>query len=498
LRRLIALTLAVAACSGDRQASESAKPAASPRGTDGIALRVPRLGGTARAYVYPRLDSAVWAASGSPPVGRVLSFDPEAGLVAFTDDKGQPRRLDLRMSEVRSASKAKLTSVASANGNEIYGITATGSVTRMTPSGDWTFTPPSPAYAIFPQQNGSLVIAGPVGVSTRLWLIRPTDDNILDSASLSGVTKGARTQAGDRLFFTSRSGLVAVKTPDLSELKGIHLAGVVEAMAPTPSGDRVYVALHDSPKIVVLDRYSESVAGTIDLPSPATDLRTDPLGKLLLARPASGGDSAWVIDIGTGRLIGSVGTLWRTDLPAFAPSSTIATVQGPDVIFVDGATLNTVRKLAGGAKDYWYFFYWNGFRPRPADLDQPVTFGTPDTTLPRDTTPVQAPVDSNRPAPPLRDAHPTVLPPMVLPPPAATQRPSAGFLVSFAAVLSDQRAQEVAATVEVGGKRARVYPTKTGSTTIYRVVLGPFATREEADRIGRESKRQYWVFEAGS
>jgi cell division septation protein DedD len=223
---------------------------------------------------------------------------------------------------------------------------------------------------------------------------------------------------------------------------------------------------------------------------------------MLLAKPANGGDSAWVIDIGTGRLIGSVGTRWTIDLPAFAPSSTIATVQGSDVVFVDGTTLNTVRKVAGGAKDYWYFFYWNGFRPRPADLDQPVTFATPDTTVPRDTTaaqpPVQAPVDSNRAAPPLRDANPTMVPPVVLPPPAATQRPAAGFLVSFAAVLSDQRAQEVAATVEVGGKRARVFPTKTGSTTIYRVVLGPYATREEADRIGRESKRQYWVFEAGS
>ena len=145
---------------------------------------------------------------------------------------------------------------------------------------------------------------------------------------------------------------------------------------------------------------------------------------------------------------------------------------------------------------------WNGVRPRPADLDQPVTFGTPDTTPTPDSTAVQAPapvpVDSNRPAPPLRDAHPTVLPPVVLPPPAAAQRPSAGFLVSFAAVLNEQRAQEIAAAVEVGGKRARVFPTKTGSTSIYRVVLGPYATREEADRIGRESKRQYWVFEGGS
>jgi cell division protein FtsN len=30
---------------------------------------------------------------------------------------------------------------------------------------------------------------------------------------------------------------------------------------------------------------------------------------------------------------------------------------------------------------------------------------------------------------------------------------------------------------------------------LYRVVLGPYATREEADRVGRDSKRQYWIYE---
>jgi hypothetical protein len=26
-------------------------------------------------------------------------------------------------------------------------------------------------------------------------------------------------------------------------------------------------------------------------------------------------------------------------------------------------------------------------------------------------------------------------------------------------------------------------------------VLGPYSTREEADRVGRDSKRQYWIYE---
>jgi cell division septation protein DedD len=455
------------------------------------------MGGTARAYLFPRLDSVVWAAAGSPAVGRVLAFDPEAGLVAFTDDKGQPRRLDLRMGEVRNASRAKFVAVSSANGSEIYGITAGGGVTRMTPSGDWSFKPPQPAQALYPQPDGALIIAGTLGASTRLWLMHPPDDGIVDSAALSGVTRGARTQAGDRLYFTSHAGLVGVRTRDLSPLKEIRIPGDAEAMAPTPSGDRVYVALHESPRVVVADRYSESITGTIELPAAATDLRVDPLGQLILARPADGVDSAWVIAIGTGRLIGSVPTIWTTDLPAFAPSSTIATARGPDVVFVNGSTLNPLRTVAGGAKDYWYFFYWNGFRPRAAALDQPVTFDSPAATSHGDTIPPQQ-LDSSPPSPPLRDASPTMLPPFIPPPPTSPQRRAAGFLVSFAAVLDERKAAEIAAGINVGAAHARVVPTQTGGTAIYRVVLGPYATREEADRVGRNSKRQYWVYEAGS
>ena len=496
MRRLIALTLAVAACRGDRQASNGAHSSVSSRGPDAVAVRIPRAGGTARAYLYPKLDSAVWAASGTPPIGRVLGFDPDAGLVAFTDDKGQPRRLDLRMGEVRSASKTKLSAVASADGNEIYGIAADGTITRMTPSGDWTFKPPQPAQALFPQADGSLVIAGPIGTVTHLWLIHPTDDRILDSASLKGVTRGPRVQAGDRLYFTTADGLTGVKTRDLSALKPIRLPGVAEAMAPTPSGDRIYIAMRESAKIVILDRYSQSLAGTIDIPSSARELRIDPLGELLLARPATGQDSAWVIAIGTGRVIGSVATRWTTDLPAFSHSSTIATVRGADVVFVDETSLNPVRTVAGGAKDYWYFLSWNGFRPRAANLDQPVTFSPPDTSMRRESA-VQPATDSGRPAPAVRDASPTVLPPMVLPPPAPAPRSPGGYVVSFAAVLNQQKAQEIAAGIEVGGARAHVMPTQSGGTPIYRVVLGPYATKDEADRIGRDSKRQYWVFEPG-
>jgi cell division protein FtsN len=71
-------------------------------------------------------------------------------------------------------------------------------------------------------------------------------------------------------------------------------------------------------------------------------------------------------------------------------------------------------------------------------------------------------------------------------------------MVSFATVLDAQKANEIAAGIEIGGSRARVVRAQAGGTPIFRVVVGPYGTREEAERVGRDSKRQYWVYEGGS
>ncbi len=434
----------------------------------------------------------MWSAAGAPHVSRVLGFDADYGVIAVVDEKGQPRRVDLRASEVRLASKEKLSSLSTANGSDIYGITAKGSIARITPAGDWSFDPPSRAGAVFPQPNGALIITGNQGNKTQLWLVRPPSEEIVKTASLPLVSRGVRTQLGDRLYFTVDSGLIGVRTRDLSPVKSVRLDEVVEAIVPTPSGDRLYVAARGSDQLVVVDRYSEQAAGRVDLPGPASDLRMDPLGQYILAKPAAGGDSAWLIAIGTNKVHGTIRSSWRADLPAFAPGSTIAAAGGADVIFINTANLAPASKVSGGARDFWYFFTWNGFRPRAAELDRPVTFDSAAVGAPTEAGAIP-PGDStlSYPSnPPLRDASPTMVP---LPPSPPAQQ--SGYMISFATVLSDQKANELVASIVVNGARPRVLSALSGSTTIYRVVLGPFGTREEADRVGRDSKRQYWVFQ---
>jgi len=80
--------------------------------------------------------------------------------------------------------------------------------------------------------------------------------------------------------------------------------------------------------------------------------------------------------------------------------------------------------------------------------------------------------------------------------PAAVAQPATtGFTVSFAALLTEDKAQQLASTINVGGTMAHVVTTTTAGSPIYRVVLGPYATRDEAVKVGRASKREYWVYE---
>ena len=444
-----------------------------------------------RIYVYPKLDSVVWTLDESPALERVLAFDPDAGTIAYVDAKGFPGRIDLRETDVAKASRAKLTSLSSANGTDIYGINPKGEIVRLNPNGgDWHFKPPVPARAVFAQPNGELIVAANKGAQTLVWKVRPPDAVVQDSAVLPLSGRAVRTQVGDRIYFTVDSGLVGIKAKDLSPVGAVQLDSRVRTLAPTPSGDRIYVATMGDSGISIVDRYSGRVELAIVLPQPPADLRMDVLGRYLLARFPKG-DSAWVIAIGTNRLVGAVPTRWETDLPAVTPDGALALLGAKDVSLVDPEKLNLRSTVDGGAKDFWYFFEWDGFRPRAQGLDQPVTFpgdSAPSDSLASSTpsniggSPTPAGVDTTRGAPPATT------------PPGANPR-STGFTVSFAALLSDEKAQALASTIRVNGISAHVFATTTAGSPIFRVVMGPFATREEANKVGRASKREYWIYE---
>ena len=449
------------------------------RGPDPIVLRIPRTGGVARGYVYPALDSVVWRGPSVGPIDRALAFDAEAGLLAYVTAGGNPARLDLRLARVAIASRAKLTSIASADGTAIFAVDG-NRVRRFTPTGDWDFTPPEPPRAVIPQPDGSLIVTARDGERTTVWRMRAPDPSLLDTAFLGLTGTAVRNQIGDRVYFMTDTALVGLAARDLAVVRSVRFRAPVIAVAPTPSGDRVYVASRDRGELSVVDRYSGRISATIELPGAPRELRMDPLGRYLLVRPESG-DSTWMIAVGTNRLIGSVVSEWKSDLPAVAPDGAVATLHGADVELIEPESLQSVRTIRGGGRDFWYFTFWNGFRARAAGLDRPVEFAPPETLL----------IDSGA-AQPAADSAPPPLPRVPEPVP---QPVSAGYTVSFAALLSENAAIAAAREISLRTSSVRVVATQTAGTRVYRVIAGPFAIRAEAERVGRESGRPYWVYE---
>jgi len=110
---------------------------------------------------------------------------------------------------------------------------------------------------------------------------------------------------------------------------------------------------------------------------------------------------------------------------------------------------------------------------------------------------VTAPPDSTRPPPaPGDSAAPAATPATATPPttPPAAPR-GAGFTVQFASLLSEEKAREESRGITVEGKSPRVVSSVRGGATIFRVVMGPYPTKAEAERVGRASGHDFWVFE---
>ena len=499
MRTLLALAFVLAACSGsergdDPSASDS-PTVMSAGGADRLLLRFARAGGPVRAFAYPKVDSLVWTSRATvPSVQRVLGFDSDAGSVAALDTKGVPLRVDLRTGDVARETKAKLSYAASQDGNAIYGVAIDGTIRRLTPAGEWRFKPPVSPRELFPQSDGGLLVVADARNGTTVWRMHPPQESLVDTARLPRAQQAIGTPLGDRLYFTVDTGLIGVRARDLAPVPSVRVPQRIRSAVTTPSGDRIYLLTAGSAELIVVDRYAEEIAARITLPDSSRELRMDPTGRFVLARAAKQ-DSAWVVAVATDTLVGRVATAWREDLPLVTPDGALALLRGNDVVLVDSDSLEAIRRVAGGGRDLWYFIEWNGFRPRSASLDEPVQFEGMDTT-PADSGDTLDPFAAT-PSPDslTPQADTVVTPPRDTTPPPPGPVTSPGFTVQFAALRAEAAAIAAANEIQADGQRAHVVRTTQGGLDIWRVVLGPFPTRERAEQVARSTGRSYWIYE---
>ncbi|MDQ6610890.1 MAG: SPOR domain-containing protein [Gemmatimonadota bacterium] len=463
-------------------------------------MRAPRNGGFLSAYRYPGLDSVLWRSSQrTPSLARVIAFDPDAGYLAGADAGGRAVRIDLRLGAVSVTGGDAPIEVRSVDGDAIYAQLANGDVTRFTTSGgDWKFKPKFPVATLFPQHDGSLVLGGMLGKRVFLWKIRPPGTEMVDSISFD--VKGSPQElvatlamtavtSGERIFFAANETVLSVRSRDLGKALEVSMGDPVTALTSTPSGDRLFVALKGAEQLRVIDRFEQSVVGKVKLPAEARGLRMDPLGRVVLVRGPA--DTVWVVSVASDKILGTLRSEWREDLPLVLPDGQIAVAQGANVIVVNSETFATARTITNGARDFWHVLRWNGFRPRSAGLDEPVRFRSGSSVVDSAHSPEQKSL-------PDTTANTGVV---VAPRPrdSTAVRKDTGapklFTVQFAAVLTEKLARDAASLVKVDGMTPRISTSTRAGKTIYRVTLGPYLSRGEADRIGKASAQPYWIFE---
>jgi hypothetical protein len=175
-------------------------------------------------------------------------------------------------------------------------------------------------------------------------------------------------------------------------------------------------------------------------------LSGDRYGQWVLVRPATG-DSAWVVDVGKGRRVGTVQVEWDADLPAIVSPSTLLTRRGKDLVALDlGRQGFPVRsRIEGGAGDTWLPLAWHPAQEENVPMDA-------------DSAALAAAADS------------------------AANAPSVYLQVSSSQ--NPAWADELSQKLQAAGLPASVLKPAR-SDEAYRVVLGPYATREQAEETGR-------------
>ena len=480
-RPTVAAALLLAACGGGTPTTARHVPSGLP--AEASLLRLPHGGGTAILLRADSLTDIAWRTGGLPPIARALGTDREEKMVYAVDTAGRLVGIDLRAQRWRPYLQAARQLSGTADGI-ILGLDSARHPLRLASRALTT-------YRASVERGPVQLLGAPgtqiVAVSATSRVAQVLDENgevrrvKLPAGDLTG------TWAGDLLAVTTDSGIVLAEPngkQDAAEF--ISLRGNPTVSVFSPSGHRLYVARRKA-DLVMLDRFSRENIRSLTLPGTATAMRVDRTGRWLLAQPAAGG-SVWVIDLVRWEVASTVRTRWAEDLPLVAGGRTLIARDGKDVIAIDLTVAKPAERsrLVGAAGDVFLAVPW-----APPGL-------VPETTVASITTPAAS--DSGVPEPdsvPAAPALTTAPTPNAVIPTAPTGSGAAAVYLQVASSQNQDWANAFAQQLKEGGFPARVLNPKAVGDP-YRVVIGPYATRDEADAVGRRLGRPYFLLTPGT
>jgi hypothetical protein len=486
-RRWPLLLLLLAACARPRDRDTpagSSNPTATadgPRAVPVVALRLGGRGGELRAYALPALAPLRWTLPGRTSAAHgTVGMDVAGRRLLFRDTGDAVVAFDLVAFRERAIAPRGSLADLGADG-ALLTVDHRGAVVESQPWGSrpWPDTLGPGTRAIFAAPNARLLLLRVRGGDTLVGLSR--DGGAYFSAP---VPQGAQTVAsrdGDAVAFATETGLVVVEDRDPRNPWFVKLRGSPRGVAFSPSGHRIYVALGTRSELAVVDRFQRSARATIALPGPAAALRVDPWGRALFVRPAGAegaGDVTWVVSAASEHVVGHLATEWDTDLPTVSQTGVILDREGDAVVARDVHSLDSLGAVADGARDYWFLGAWAPAGAAAA-LRQQARAAEP---APH---PAAAPPAAKRAAP---AAEPKALRPA--PAPDTTAR----LWVQVSASQSEAASRALVAELAAAHKPVQLVPPRAEGDG-WRVVLGPYATRDDAEAAGRALGRPFFIVE---
>ena len=418
-----------------------------------MAIRLPAKGGTPQLYRLPRLTPVEGILRGKlPPVERVVGLDAESEYLFVTTAKHELLALDLGSGRVDTVAVAVAQAALGPDGT-LYAVDTLRHVISL--SRRTRFAWPQPLTAL-PRDLFGATDQHLVGVIPQGRLLVAAADQPATVRPIAAGGDVAASRWGDLVAVASDSGVTFYDPLGRRDPGFIKLADAPRALAFSPSGHRIYVARRNVPGLAVLDRYDRKELDGVALPGPVAALRLDPLGRWLLARPAVG-DSAWIVDLPIKRHTGIVPTEWQADLPAISPDGMLIYRHGKDVLSARPDSLTDIGKVVNGAADEWVLTSW---LPRgvPASPVASASGAGADTS--------------------------------------GTSGPEGPLYVQVSTSQNPEWSGHLAEDLARAGLPARVLPPQHTDEG-YRVVLGPYPTREQAEATGRRLGRPFWIYQPG-
>lgn len=453
---LLTTTLALTACGGRSPQTTALKEAVAAAGArrapvTSVAFRFAGRvgegeGAAVRMYRLPTLDEVAWRFD-TPGLhvrdvvglradyDEILLVTPSNELVVLDLDSGRPRKADTNVT--RAALGPMGTPILGRSDGTVAQLEGR-KVTPLLDSLEGTIE------GLWGAIGGRVLVVVTTGDGRELLILGSGQD-----PSRLAIPQGPLAIApfGDAVAVATDSGIVVI-TPGRDPVErfvALHAAPV--ALTWSASAHRIYVAT-GTDDLVTIERFLLAELGRRPLPLVVSDLRIDPAGRMLLGR-ALLGDTVLIVSLKDSTPPVKQAGTWDDDLPAVAWDGTVLLRRGNDIVALEGGTLERTGRTLGGARDRWLIAHWDPRRPALQLADEARA--------------------------------------------AAERKRNQRFYLQVSSTSNLDWAEALARDLRRAGMKSAVLPPDE-LIEMYRVVIGPYPARDQAEEIGRTLGMPYFIF----